>query len=202
MTGASASDENGGAYLAEYEFAREGIRQDQRQRMAFLGFALAASGLILGLLMRSTQQGRPPGQVVFLVSLVAFIVLVAEWLTIRSCDSVASGAAYIRLFIEPKVPALQYQRRYAEFSEKPGGRPGLASGLGLAYGGLTLAFILAWFVAPIDGGRECWQTSLVLVLGVMSLLQAGRLALWKGPKSKGAKAWEQVRESEPEQTTI
>lgn len=57
-----------GAYLAEYEFVREGVRQDQRERLAFLGFALAAGGLILGLLMRS-PQGRSATQVWFLLAL-------------------------------------------------------------------------------------------------------------------------------------
>lgn len=41
-------------YLAEYAFITEGIRLNQRERQAFLAFSLAASGLILGLLMRAT----------------------------------------------------------------------------------------------------------------------------------------------------
>jgi len=38
-------------YLAEFDFVRERMRQDQRERQGFLGFTLAAAGLVLGLLM-------------------------------------------------------------------------------------------------------------------------------------------------------
>lgn len=99
-----------GPYLAEYEFVREGVRQDQRERLAFLGFALAACGLILGLLMRS-PHGRSATQVWFLVGLAALVALVAERLTIRASNGVLSGGTYIRFFIEPNVRGLRYQGR-------------------------------------------------------------------------------------------
>jgi hypothetical protein len=184
------------AHLAEYEFVREGIRQDQRERLAFLGFALAASGLILGLLMRSTPA-RSATQVCFLVALAAVVILVAERLTIRASNGVASGGAYIRLFIEPEVPGLRYQQRYAEFVKHFDGSAGLARGIGLAYVGLTMAFVLAWFAAPTDDGREWWQTlALAGGLGGLSLWQAGKLVLGKGTGSGVAAAWELVCEAE------
>jgi len=46
--------------LAEFEFLREGMRQDQRERLAFLGFALAASSTVLGLL-RACRASRGCG---------------------------------------------------------------------------------------------------------------------------------------------
>lgn len=197
MTEPCAHEGEVDAYLAEYEFVRGGLRQDQRERLAFLGFALAASGLILGLLMRS-PQGRSASQVCFLVGLAAIIVLVAERLTIRACNGVASGGTYIRLFIEPKVRGLRYQQRYAEFVKHLDGSAGLARGIGLAYVGLTLAFVLAWFAAPTRNDHEWWQTLTVVSLGGLSLWQAGMLILGKGTGSGVAAAWERVHESEQE----
>lgn len=181
------------AHLAEYEFVREGIRQDQRQRLAFLGFALAACGVILGLLMRS-PQGRSATQVCFLVALAAIIVLVAERLTIRASNGVLSGGTYIRLFIEPEVRGLRYQRRYAAFVDHLDGSAGLARGIGFAYLALTVAFASAWAAAPI--GHECWQTSVVAGLGLFSLWQSVSLAFGKKRERGVVAAWEQVRASE------
>src|SRR4051794_14623153 len=90
-------------YLAEFEFIREGMRQDQRERLAFLGFALAAGGAVLGLLVRPDKTPSS-GAALFLIGIVAAITIVAEILTIRATIGVASGGAYLREFIEPHVP--------------------------------------------------------------------------------------------------
>lgn len=91
----STQDEAIAGYLAEFDFIREGMRQDQRERHGFLAFALAGSGLILGLLMRSSA--RTAEQTCFLVGLAAIVTIVAQILTIRASQGVASAGAYLRL---------------------------------------------------------------------------------------------------------
>ncbi len=141
------------AYLAEYEFIREGMRQDQRERQGFLGFTLAASGLILGLLVRSAPA-RSATETCFLVDLAAGVTLVAEQLTIRASQGVASGGAYLRLFVEPNVTGLEFQRRNPAFLAKAKGATSASRGFGYAYLAITAAFVLAWFAAPVNDGRQ------------------------------------------------
>jgi hypothetical protein len=161
-------------YLAEFDFIREGMRQDQRERQAFLGFSLAASGVILGLLMRASPA-RTPTQACFLVGLAAIVTIVAEELTIRASQGVASAGAYLRVFVEPHVTGLLYQGRNARYLAKAHGRTSASRGFGIAYGALSAAFVLAWFAAPVNGGRELWQTSVVSLLGLYGALRAGGL---------------------------
>jgi hypothetical protein len=158
-------------YLAEYDFIREGMRQDQRERQGFLGFTLAASGLVLGLLMDSGQQ-RSPGEACFLVGLVALVALVAEQLTIRASQGVATAGSYLRVFIEPYVGGLEYQGRNLRFEMK--GRVSSSRGFAYAYSAVTIAFVSAWFAAPIDG-RTFLQTGFVAVAAAASSYQVGRL---------------------------
>jgi hypothetical protein len=183
-------------YLAEYDFIREGMRQDQRERQGFLGFALAASGLILGLLMRSSPP-RSPTEACFLVGLTAGVTLVAERLTIRASQGVASGGAYMHLFIEPHVEGLAFQRRNRRFLHTLRGSTSASRGFAFAYFGLTIAFVLAWLAAPVHGGREAWQTGVVGLLATVSLLQAARL-LWTSLRGWGKvdDAWQEIYEAE------
>jgi hypothetical protein len=185
-------------YLAEFDFIREGMRQDQRERQGFLGFALAASGLILGLLMRSSPA-RTPAQACFLVGLAAVVTIVAEELTIRASQGVASAGAYLRLFVEPEVPGLEYQGRNVRYLRAARGATSASRGFGIAYTALSVAFVSAWFVAPVQGhgGRQAWQTLLILGLGAWSLFRAARLvyasyARWPNVD----KAWEAIAAAE------
>jgi hypothetical protein len=191
-------------YLAEFDFIHEGMRQDQRERHGFLGFTLAASGLVLGLLMRAKPPLEPP-QVFYLVGLVALVTCVAERLTLRSSQGVATAGAYLRLFVEPKVDGLGYQRRNLKFLHTLDGNVSSSRGFAVAYFGVTVAFGLAWVIAPIKAGtdREIWQTLSVVVLVVLSLIQVGTLWLrsttgWKSVND----AWEAVFDSEAKRDGI
>lgn len=188
--------ESAAAYLAEYDFIREGMRQDQRERQGFLGFALAASGLILGLLMRSSPP-RSATQACFLVGLAAGVTLVAERLTIRASEGVASAGAYMRLFLEPRVEGLAFQRRNPLYLKQIKGTASASRGFGYAYLALTAAFVLAWLAAPLHDHRQWWQTSVVVLFALASLIQAGRL-IWTslyGWRTVNA-AWRAVKEAE------
>jgi hypothetical protein len=184
-------------YLAEFDFIREGMRQDQRERHGFLAFALAGSGLILGLLMRSSPA-RTAGQTCFLVCLAAIVTIVAQILTIRASQGVASAGAYLRFFVEPHVPGLYYQRRNAIYITRS--RWTSASlGFGVAYVALSLAFGIAWFAAPLQAHstRQVWQSGIVAVVGVLSLLFAAKLmrASFTGWTSVND-AWEAIHTDE------
>jgi hypothetical protein len=188
------------AYLAEFDFIREGMRQDQRERQGFLGFALAASGLVLGLLMRSTPP-RSATQACFLVGLAAVVILIAERLTIRASQGVASAGAYLRVFVEPHVDGLEYQRRNESYIRKMKGSVSASRGFGLAYVALTFAFACAWAAAPVPGHRQWWQTGFVTVAALISLLQSGVLIRtsfvgWENVNS----AWKAVLDEEEQAT--
>ncbi|HEU4720312.1 MAG TPA: hypothetical protein VFS59_03035 [Gemmatimonadaceae bacterium] len=181
------------ALLAEYGFLCEAIRQSQRERVGFLGFALAASGLILGLLMKAAPA-RTPAQACFLVALAAMVTIVAERLTIRASNGVASSATYVRLFLEPALPGLRYQQRHDAYKRQPERSVGAARGFGIAYVALTAAFAAAWVAAPTHGGRAWWQTLAVVALGVLSVAQAA--VLLRARADRVVAAWERVRAAE------
>lgn len=122
----------------------------------------------------------------------------AERLTIRASNGVLSGGAYIRLFIEPKVRGLRYQGRYAEFVHHLKGAAGLDRGIGFAYAGLTVAFVLAWLAGPVQGSRLWWQTMTVLALGAFSLWQVSQL-LRRAGATRVVEAWKRVWDSEQHQ---
>ena len=185
-------------YLAEFDFIHDGMRQDQRERHGFLGFTLAASGLVLGLLMRAKPPLEPP-QVFYLVGLVALVACVAERLTLRSSQGVATAGAYLRLFVEPKVDGLRYQCRNQVFLRTLNGNVSSSRGFAIAYLGVTIAFGLAWFIAPIKAGteREIWQTLSVVVLVLLSLSQIVKLHLRSGTGWKSVNdAWQAVFDAE------
>jgi hypothetical protein len=140
-------------YLEEFRFLHEGMRQDQRERHQFLGFALAASGLVLGLVMRADPPLKPL-HVFYLVGLVALVTFVAELLTLRSSQGVATAGTYLRFFVEPHVQGLAYQGRNRVFPGR--GRVSSSRSLAYAYVGLTFAFVVAWAIAPIMSRGAEW----------------------------------------------
>jgi hypothetical protein len=193
-------------YLAEYNYIRETMRQDQRERQGFLAFSLAASGLILGLLMRSTPP-RSATEVCFLVGMAAGVLLVAEQMTLRAAHAISSGGTYIGLFIEPHVEGLDFQRRYPLFVERAKGSTSASRSFAFAYCTLTTAFILAWLAAPVHDERQWWQTVLVATLGIASLTQVWKLMWirrygWKSTFTSPdtTSAWSDIRDQE-QQTT-
>jgi hypothetical protein len=191
----SAKDSIAG-YLVEYETLAEAIRQTQRELNSFLALSLAASGLILGLLMRTTTP-RSPAEACFLISLAAGVTLVAERMTIRGTQKVRSIREYLRIFVEPYVDGLDYHRRTALFLTTVRARARGGHTITFAYAGLTAAFVLAWLAAPVESGRQWWHTCLVGVLGAASLVQVGQL-IWLSVYGwqTANNAWATIKEQE------
>jgi hypothetical protein len=182
-------------YLAEYAFITQGIRINQRERHGFLAFSLAASGLILGILMRS----RPPlvaTEVCFLVGLAAGMTLIAERMTIRASHAVALAAAYLRYFIEPHVEGLSFQGRFTSPLRQGWGVASASHSFAMAYAGLTAAFVLAWLAAPVEDGRQWWQTVLIGILSMVSIFQIQRLSSFRRSHYVPSNAWREVYEDE------
>jgi hypothetical protein len=207
---------------AEFDFVREGLRQDQRERLAFMGFALAASGALLGILVRNPQHPPTSHQAFILIVFAFAVTIVTQILTIRATIGVASGGHYIREFIEAEVVGLRYQTRNRQFREQlekgdtENESAGLlrrtalkiprlilhssvssSSGLALAYGTLIAGLLAAWFVVGVSTHRSFEQgvamTAVALVGGALSW------QLWwtshVGARQIG-KAWEAIAASE------
>lgn len=196
--------------LAEFEFIREGMRQDQRERLVFLGFVVAASSAILGLLARDARDLHSSNQAFVLVGIALSIVIVAELLTIRATVGVASAGHYLREFIEPRTAELRFQTRNPLFldrlrggSTRPFGR-GLmrasvsaSSGLAVAYGALTLVLLIAWFTVDLSTSRGIWRSAALVAAACVSASLIGQL--WWTAK-QGARhvgdAWRAVKTDE------
>jgi len=194
--------------LAEFAFITGGMRQDQRERLAVLGFALAASSAVLGLLVRQT---KPPSsaQGFILIGIALAITLVAELMTIRATIGVASGGHYLRLFIESEIPELRFQTRRPRFLAALGAQTTkrlprslirssvhAASAFAIAYGVLTVGLLIAWFSVDLSTARGLWKTILLVGGGCVNIGLAAQLWWWAA--NSGARylkrAWEEVAE--------
>lgn len=194
-TGSPSSDPVAG-YLAEFDFVREGMRRHQAERHGFLGFALAANGLVLGLLMGG-DFAYTASTACFLLCLGLGATLIAERMTIHASLGIASAAAYIRLFIEPNVKGLEFQGRKPGHIKRIGNVGSASRAFGLAYVVLTAAAALAWPTAPVSDGRELWQTGLVAVTASVSV---GQVAQLLSPRlrriSTLERGWHVIRDAE------
>jgi len=200
--------------IAEYEFVREGMRQDQRERLAFLGFALAAAGTVLGLLVRDPTILPTPSQALVLIGIALSIAIVAEVLTIRATIGVASAGHYLCEFIESDVSELAFQTRNRQFLDHLGRasskrwkrclmRASVSGswGLAVAYGILTGALLVAWFTVDLAAARGFWRSALVVVASSTSAALTG-LLWWmanRGARHVG-EAWRSVQTDERSKT--
>ncbi len=195
--------------LAEFAFITDGMRQDQRERVAVLGFALAASSAVLGLLVHQTTKPPSSAQGFILLGIALAITLVAELMTIRATIGVASGGHYLRLFIESEVVELRFQTRRPHFLAALGAQSTkrlprsllrssvhAASGFAIAYGVLTVGLVIAWFSVDLSTARDLWQSVLVVGAGCVNVGLAGQLWWWTA--HSGARylrrAWDKVAE--------
>jgi hypothetical protein len=188
-------------YLAEYVFVTDGIRHAQRERHGFLGFSLAAAGVILGILMRSTSP-RSPIEACFLVGMVGGAILVSGRMTIRASQEVVRLRSYLQCFVEPRVEGLDYLSRLGFFTRAARGASSGPHGFAFAYLALTVALILAWLAAPVHGDKQWWQTFLISALAATSVVQVGQL-YWIGTFGwkTADRAWRDLVDHEQQVTT-
>jgi hypothetical protein len=181
---------------AEWRDARDGIRHGQRERQAFLGFAIASQASLLGLLIHSTSKLSGSGNFL-VVGLACASLLGAEWLTIRSTIGILTTASYIRLMLEPQIPGIEYEGRLK--SVPVNRRPRLSGGtlgLGVIYLALTATPQLAWF--SVASRRGWLATSLIVLLTIAGSALALMLSLelprryWKSADT----VWDEISRAE------
>jgi len=151
--------------------------------------------------MRSTPP-RSTTEACFLVGLAAGVTLIAERMTIRASRAVAVAATYVRLFIEPHVEGLDFQRRMASPLKEVKGTASAAQSFAIAYSGLTAAFVLAWFAAPVENGRQWWQTLLIGIFGAAGVLQVAKLSSFNRSRWDAATPWRDIHEEERRDTDL
>lgn len=130
------------------------------------------------------------------------MTFVAERMTIRASHSVAVAGAYLRLFVEPHVDGLDFQRRMASPLRDVKAVGSSARSFAVAYVGLTAAFLLAWIAAPVQGDRLWWQTLLIGVLGTASALQVAELIAISRFRWDAARPWRKIHEDEERSSTL
>jgi hypothetical protein len=100
------------------------------------------------------------------------------------------------------VEGLDYHRRNDLFLRKARGTATAGRGFAFAYFALTAAFVLTWLAAPLQGGRQWWQTFLVGLLAVASLFQVGRLAIWGHLFGWANNIWRDIQEQEQQAANV
>jgi hypothetical protein len=94
------------------------------------------------------------------------------------------------------VEGLSFQRRIASPLRKASGVASASRSFAFGYCGLTTAFVLAWFAAPVDGHRHWWQTFLIGVVCAASLFQIGWLNWISFYRWDAEKPWRDILEEE------
>lgn len=193
---ALANDDELTGLQSELDFLREGIRQSQRERYIFLGFAIASAGTALGLLV-GTDRELDAGENFFLTALPGLILIATALLTIRSTIGITSASAYIRTFLEPRLPGMNYETRLAKFTPHAPYSTGAALGLGIAYVGLTAAVPFTYF--GLVDKRTCVGSVAIILITMVSAILSGIIAipgLRRPFEDRVRRAWETVQTEE------
>ncbi len=198
--------------MAELAFVQDGLRHNQRERQAFLAFAIAATVGVFGLLLRGARP-LSPTQSLVLIAALAIAIIAAEILTIHGTRGVISASAYIELFLEHQIPGTAFQRRQRRFDKlyaddrerrirsflrrdrdpQPSrARVGAAFGFSIAYCLLATSPIVAWWLGVNDHGPAGWLASVFFALIVLSLAVMLGARLPKSYWDKPRKMWDDV----------
>ncbi len=127
----------------------------------------------------------------------AGITIVAEVLTLRATFGVASAGIYLRIFIEPHVPGLNFQTRNRRFVKHVDGRIHASWGFAVAYLTLSAGIAIAWFTIHLSGARGFVRSALVIAaVGVSAYLTV--LLPWVSRRGwkRLERAWKAVAEEE------
>lgn len=143
------------AQIEEYKSLRQEIMSRQNARRLILGFTITAIGSIIGFVLQG-EIALEYDLDYYAFSLIIFaivIIIAALILTIHHTQQIDVIGAYIRKFIEPKMPGLNWQTywfRYRElrrYSPKTAGLPlGTSKPLSLYYAFLTLSTYSITFI--------------------------------------------------------
>lgn len=182
--------------MAELTFLQQGIRQVQVQREVFLGFAVTASIALIGLFAHTkfTSHNAPA----MLAAILLIAIIAAQVLTIRNTWDVIFTATYIRLFIESKVEALNYQTDLLKYESGGGAAAiivGSRFGYAITYGLLSLAPLCAY--ATLATRQTTLGYAMVCILTLISIALSIALISSRGGKLLGyspVKGLEAVRD--------
>lgn len=143
------------AQIEEYKSLRQEIMSRQNARRLILGFTITAIGSIIGFVLQG-EIALEYDLDYYAFSLIIFaivIIIAALILTIHHTQQIDVIGAYIRKFIKPKMPGLNWQTywfRYRELrrsSPKTAGLPlGTSKPLSLYYAFLTLSTYSIMFI--------------------------------------------------------
>jgi hypothetical protein len=153
--------------LEEYKTIRGEILQTQGQRIQIISPTVGAIGVILsisfGLVLRA--QATSPDKLLMIAvgaAIVIYVILIPSLIMMISVQqAIQRLGGYIRLFIEPQVPGLNWENRIQKFKLQTRFAGGLR-GMGAMYYFLA---ILPWFLPLyfLSHYPKGWPILLILV---------------------------------------
>lgn len=162
-----------GGLLAEYSSLRHEIADAKNVRLVTLGFTLAFVGGALGSLAGTNATAA--------AAMCLLVVALALVMTTHSTRAIEVNASYLRRYVEPRDPGLNWETRLARHRRTTPSRSPLFSfskSFALAYAVITGAIDLGWWCS--SGTRLPWEIVLVAATSVVCALLASDLYFWWG----------------------
>ena len=154
--------------LEEYRQLKQEIFNAQAIRYTILGFTVAATGTILGLIAK--ELASPEATRTFAAVFVSFglgLLIAAQLLTIHFSHWIIIAARYIREFIERRVPGIQWETRMLRLRKEEKGQILRASRpLGGYYCFLAVA---VYIMAPLSGAETFRALAMPTALMMLSI---------------------------------
>jgi hypothetical protein len=175
--------------LAEYESLRNEILGVQTQRMQIISLTVGAIGAVLSIaggIVLGTEKMDGLRRLLIATggAVAAYVIIIPSLIMIISAQqSVQRLGEYIRVFIEPLVPGLNWQNRWKNYKAQYQYRGGLRGMGGIYYFLSILALLLPAYA--LTQYLQGWIVALVLMpfflwsIYLSYDLQSGRSKGWK-----------------------
>jgi hypothetical protein len=162
-----ATTEERDGLLDEYKSLRSEIQSTQGQRMQILSLTVGAFGVILsisGSVVLGSESITPAGRLLVAVGgaiALYAIVIPSLIMMLAAQQAIQRLGEYIRIFIEPRVPGLNWENRWRNFKLRHQYRGGLRSMGGIYYFLSLLPLLLPIYAA--SQYTQNWPLILMLV---------------------------------------
>jgi len=162
-----ATTEERDGLLDEYRSLRSEIQSTQGQRMQILSLTVGAFGVILsisGSVVLGSESITPAGRLLVAVGgaiALYAIVIPSLIMMLAAQQAIQRLGEYIRIFIEPRVPGLNWEKRWRNFKLRHQYRGGLRSMGGIYYFLSLLPLSLPIYAASQH--MQNWPLILILV---------------------------------------